>query len=82
MISLELESRIRAGADFDKLLTSYDKLVKVAEFTPKNAKNASDFDSVGELFRWLEKRGWKNKFFDGVTRDIVDETIKNIQSYN
>ena len=82
MISLELESRIRAGSDFDKLLTSYDKLVKVAEFTPKNAKNASDFDSVGELFRWLEKRGWKNKFFDGVTRDIVDETIKNIQSYN
>lgn len=82
MISLELESRIRAGQDFDKLLTSYDKLVKVAEFTPKNAKNASDFDSVGELFRWLEKRGWKNKFYDGVTRDIVDETIKNIQSYN
>ena len=82
MISLELESRIRSGQDFDKLLSSYDKLVKVAEFTPKNAKNASDFDSVGELIRWLEKRGWKNKFFDGVKRDIVDETIKNIQSYN
>jgi len=42
------------------LLGSYDKLVKIAEFTPKNAKNANDFDSVGELFRWLEKRGWKN----------------------
>ena len=82
MISLELEARIREGQDFDKLLSSYDKLVKVAEFTPKNAKNASDFDSVGEVFRWLEKRGWKNKFFDGATRDIVDETMKNIQSYN
>lgn len=82
MISLELESRIRSGQDFDKLLSSYDKLVKVAEFTPKNAKNASDFDSVGEVFRWLEKRGWKNKFFDGTSRDIVDETIKNIQNYN
>lgn len=82
MISLELDSRIRAGSDFDKLLASYDKLVKVAEFTPKNAKNASDFDSVGELFRWLEKRGWRNKFYDKVTRDIVDETIKNFQSYN
>ena len=48
MISLELESRIRAGVDFDKLLSSYDKLVKVAEFTPKNVKNANDFDSVGK----------------------------------
>lgn len=81
-ISYELDSRIRAGEDFDKMLTAYDKLVKTAEFTPKNVKNASNFDSTGELFRWLEKRGWKNKFYDGVTRDIVDETLKNIQNYN
>lgn len=81
-ISLELDSRIRQGVDFDKLLGSYDKLVKVAEFTPKNAKNANDFDSVGELVHWLEKRGWKNKFYDDVTRDVIDETIKNMQNYN
>lgn len=81
-MSYEIDCRIREGTDFDKLLSSYDKLVKVAEFTPKNTKNASDFDSVGELIRWLEKRGFKNKYFDGVTRDVVDETIKNIQSYN
>lgn len=80
-ISYELDSRIRSGEDFDKLLTSYDKLVRTAEFTPKNVKNANDFDSVGELFRWLEKRGWKNKFYDDVTRDIVDETMKNIQNF-
>lgn len=35
-----------------------------------------------ELCRWLEKRGFKNPFYDGETRDIVDETIKNIQSWN
>ena len=81
-ISLEIDSRIREGADFDKMLASYDKLVKIAEFTPKNAKNASDFDSTGELFKWLEKRGWKNKFYDNVTRDVVDETLKNFQAYN
>ena len=51
-ISYELDCRIRAGTDFDKMLTAYDKLVKTAEFTPKNVKSASDFDSVGELFRW------------------------------
>ncbi len=81
-ISYEIDSRIRAGMDFDKLLSSYDKLVKTAEFTPKNAKNASDFDSVGELIKWLEKKGWRCRYYDNVTRDIVDETIKNIQAYN
>ena len=81
-ISYEIDCRIREGSDFDKLLASYDKLVKTAEFTPRNVKNASDFDSCGERFKWLEKRGWKNKFYDNVTRDIVDETIKNIQNYN
>lgn len=81
-ISLEIDSRIREGSDFDKILSSYDKLVKVAEFTPKNVKNATDFDSVGEVFRWLEKRDWVNKFYDGVTQDVVDETMKNIMNFN
>jgi hypothetical protein len=82
MMSLELDSRIRAGADFDKLLASYDKLVKVADFTPKNSKNANDFDSVGELFHWLEKQGWRNKYYDGATRDELDEMMKNFENYN
>ena len=81
-ISLELDSRIREGSDFDKMLSAYDKLVKTAQFTPKNTKNASDFDSVGELMKWLEKKGHITKFYDGATRDIVDETIKNIQAWN
>lgn len=81
-MSYEIDNRIREGADFDKLLSSYDKLVKAAEFTPKNVKNINDFDSVGELIKWLEKRGWRNTFYDGVTRDIVDETIKNFQNFN
>ena len=81
-ISYEIDCRIREGVDFDKLLTSYDKLVKSGEFTPKNVKNASDFESVGELCRWLEKKGFVNGFYDGATRDVVDETIKNIQSWN
>lgn len=81
-ISLELDSRIRAGVDFDKLLSSYDKLVKVAEFTPKNAKNANDFDSMGEFIHWLEKRGWKNKYYDGVKRDVIDEMMQNFEAFN
>ena len=82
-LSLSIDSKIRAGdKDIDKFLSSYDKLVKTAEFTPKNAKNAVDFDSFAEVAHWLEKRGRQNKFYDNVTRDVVDETIKNIENYN
>lgn len=81
-ISLEIDKRIREGSDFDKLLASYDKLVKTAEFTPKNVKNINDFDSIGELIKWLEKKGWKNKYYDDVPKDVVDETIKNFQNFN
>lgn len=82
-LSLEIDSKIRAGdKDVEKFLSSYDKLVKTAEFTPKNTKNAVDFDSFAEVAHWLEKRGHQNKFYDGVSRDVVDETIKNIENYN
>lgn len=82
-LSLEIDSRIRVGdKDVDKFLSSYDKLVKTAEFTPKNTKNAADFDSFAELALWLEKRGRQNKFYDGATRDVIDETLKNVENYN
>lgn len=80
-MSYEIDRRIEEGSDFDKLLSSYDKLVKAAEFTPKNAKNINDFDTFGEAVRWMEKNGWRNRFYDNVTRDIVDETIKNYQNF-
>lgn len=81
-MSYEIDKRIEEGSDFDKLLSSYDKLVKAAEFTPKNVKNINDFDTFGEAIKWLEKKGWRNTFYDNVTRDIVDESMKNFQSFN
>lgn len=82
-LSLEIDSRIRAGdKEVDKFLSSYDRLVKTAEFTPKNTKNSVDFDSFAEVGHWLEKRGRQNKFYDGATRDVIDETLKNVENYN
>ena len=80
-LSLSIDDAIRSGDNIDKLLGSYEKLIKTAEFTPKNVKNAKDFDSVGELFAYLEKTGYVNKFYDDVSRDIVDTTMKNIQQF-
>lgn len=81
-MSYEVDRRIEEGSDFDKLLSSYDKLVKAAEFTPKNVKNINDFDTFGEAIKWLEKNRWRNTFYDNVTRDIVDESMKNFQNFN
>lgn len=81
-MSYEIDRRIAEGSDFDKLLASYDKIVKAAEFTPKNVKNLNDFDTCGELVKWMERSGWVNQYYDNVPRDIVDETIANIQAFN
>lgn len=80
-ISLLLNQKIRDGEDFDKVLKSYDTLRKSADFTPKNIKNACDFDSVGELFAYCEKKGWENAFYDNTPRDTVDLVMKDVQSW-
>lgn len=81
-MSLSIDEKIRAGVDFDKLITSYDKMIKVSEFTPKNTKNKNDIGSVGEMFTWLEKRGWLNTYYDNAPKDIVDEVLQNLQAFS
>lgn len=81
-LSFTIDEAIRSGAkDIDKYLSAYDRIVKIAEFTPKNAKNVNDFDSTGEILVWLEKRGFANNFYDGATRDVIDETLKNMENW-
>ncbi len=81
-ISLAIDESIRMGEDFSKLMQSYDKMIKTADFTPKNVKNENDFDSFGEVAAWLERRGWVNEYHDDENRDIVDEVIHNLQAFN
>lgn len=80
-ISLEIDNRIRSGADFDKLIQSYDKLVKITNLTPSNTKADSDFSSMGEIVAWLEKRNWINPWYNDANKDIVDEVIHSSQAY-
>ena len=78
-ISLIIEQKIRAGEDFDKDLKAYDSLSKLANLTPKIIKDANEFNSVGEIFAYLEKKGWINKYYDGAVKDEADFTIKDIK---
>lgn len=81
-LSYIIDRKIEAGEEIKSQLDSYDKLIKEADFTPQNIKNASDFESVGEVLKYLEKTGWKNAYYDDVTRDAIDELMKNIQAFN
>lgn len=85
MLSYQIEKAIwddeQKGSDVKSLIAAYDQLAKSSDFTPKSAKNAGDFDSVGELCAFLEKRGFKNKFYDWVPRDEVDKVMLNLQKY-
>lgn len=78
-ISLIIEQKIREGEDFDKDLKAYDQLSKLANLTPKVIKDAHEFNSVGEIFAYLEKLGWVNQYYDGTIRDEADYTAKDIK---
>ena len=80
-ISLIIEEKIRGGVDFTKDLKAYDELAKLSNLTPKNVKDANEFDSFGEVYAYLEKTGWQNKYYDDAVRDEVDNTEKNIKNW-
>lgn len=80
-ISWAIDERIRAGVDFDKMMSSYEKMAKIADFTPKNVRSDSDFSSCGEITAWLEKRGWINLHYDNAKRDVIDELIHSNQAF-
>ena len=81
-ISLIIENKMRAGQDFDKDLKAYDQLSKLANLTPKVIKEANDFNSTGEIYAYLEKKGWVNEYYDDEIRDEADYTLKDIKLWN
>lgn len=77
-ISLIIEEKIRAGSDFDKDLKSYENLCKLAGVTTQAIKEGSEFNSTGELCAYLEKLGFKPKYYSGAVNDEVDKTMKDV----
>lgn len=80
-ISLIIEDKIRAGQDISKDLKAYSDLSELANLTVQSVKDANDFSSLGEIFAFLEKKGWKNEYYDDTTRDEIDFSIKDIKNW-
>lgn len=85
MLSYQAEKAIMSeeskGTDIKALVSSYNDLAKAADFTPKTARNAGDFESIGELCAYMERKGFKNTFYDWQPKDEVDLVMKNLQTY-
>lgn len=78
-VSLIIEEKIRASMDIDKDLKSYDSLTKLAGITTEQMKEGNEFSSTGEVFAFLEKLGYKPKYYSGAVKDEVDKSMKDIQ---
>lgn len=84
MISLRLKQAVNNG-DYDsvsKLSTQYDKLMKSAKFTASQKKEEEGFiDSISELARLCEEKGFIPVYHSDEPRDIVDVTLRDLNNY-
>lgn len=79
-IELRIKKGLREGLDIKKDMDARDNIIKIAKFEASNAKNAADFESVGELMVYYGKKGWHPKWHME-PQDSVDFTMENIQNY-
>ena len=79
-IELRIKNGLREGADIKKDMDARDNIIKIAKFEASNAKNAADFESVGELMVYYGKKGWHPKWHQE-PQDSIDFMMQNVQNY-
>lgn len=79
-IELRIKKGLREGIDIKKDMDARDNIIKIAKFEASNAKNAADFESVGELMVYYGKKGWHPKWHTE-PQDSIDFMMQNIQNY-
>ena len=79
-IELRIKRGLRDGLDIKKDMDARDNIIKIAKFEASNAKNAADFESVGELMVYYGKKGWHPKWHTE-PQDSIDFMMQNIQNY-
>ena len=84
-LQIEMDEAIRAKdakaiKDFSSAWSTFAKQADLE--TMINETKTDDITTVAELYDYMEKSGFKFKFYDGFDRDEVDRTIKDIQEAN
>ena len=79
-LTLRAKKGIREGLDVKKDMDAIENIIKTCGFNASNAKNAADFESVGELMVYYGKKGWHPKWHTE-PRDSIDFMMQNIQNY-
>ena len=84
-LQIEMDEAIRAKdakaiKDFSSAWSTFAKQADLE--TMINETKTDDITTVAELYDYMEKNGFKFKFYDGFDRDEVDRTIKDIQEAN
>lgn len=79
-LTLRAKKGIREGADVKKDMDAIENIIKTCHFEASNAKNAADFESIGELMVYYGKKGWHPKWHTE-PQDSIDFMMQNIQNY-
>ena len=84
-LQIEMDEAIRmkdakAIKDFSNAWSTFAKQADLENMI--NETKTDDITTVAELYGYMEKSGFKFKFYDGFDRDEVDRTIKDIQDAN
>lgn len=79
-LTLRAKKGIREGLDVKKDMDAIENIIKTCRFDATNAKNAADFESVGELMVYYGKKGWHPKWHTE-PQDSIDFMMQNIQNY-
>ncbi len=85
-VSLIIDNMIRDGdykgvKDMSKTLDDLMKSAGFSQSSKKETKNENEFNAFGVIFEMAEKKGFIPKFHTSEPKDIVDETIKNVQNW-
>lgn len=79
-LTLRAKKGIRDGLDVKKDLDAIENIIKTCHFDASSAKNAADFESIGELMVYYGKKGWHPKWHTE-PQDSIDFMMQDIQSY-
>lgn len=84
LISLQLDKAITEGDSkgIKDLSTAYSTFTKTAQIDDIITTSNNDvIASVADLAQYIEECGGEFKFYDNVSRDIVDKTIEDLKQY-